>query len=335
VDETVLLLEQKFDYIFATSSTKIGKSIMAAAAKHLTPVTLELGGKSPVYIDDDSNLEIATRRIIWGKCINLGQTCIAPDYILCSKKVEKAFVENAKKILKEWYGDDLKSSPDLIRIINVNHFKRLSKLLEDSKGKVLLGGDKDSSERFISPTLVGDIQPETDSLMQEELFGPILPFITCNSKEDALRFIKNRPKPLALYVFSSSNPTLDYFIDNSSSGAVCCNDVVVQNGWEGLPFGGVGDAGFGRYHGKFSYDTFSHHKSVVVRNFSKAGEAMSAVRYPPYNSRNVQVISTFMKYLHRFNIRKGQPLAYVLSFVMGVAATMAFAGRWMSNKKRL
>jgi hypothetical protein len=142
-----------------------------------------------------------------------------------------------------------------------------------------------------------------------------------------------RPKPLALYVFSSSQKILDYFIDNTSSGAVCCNDVVVQNGWEGLPFGGVGDSGIGNYHGKYSYETFTHQKSVVVRNFSKVGEAIMGVRYPPYKARNTQFVTVFVKYLHKFNIRKGQPLAYAVSFVFGIATTLAIAGRWLGAKK--
>ncbi|ODN04714.1 Aldehyde dehydrogenase family 3 member B1 [Orchesella cincta] len=330
--ETIELLENKFDYIFATSSTRIGKCVMQAAAKHLTPVTLELGGKSPVYIDDDSDLEIASRRVIWGKCINLGQTCIAPDYILCSKSTEKKFIENVKHTLQQWYGEDPQKSSDLTRIINNQNFLRLQKLLKDTKGRIAIGGQTNEDDLFISPTVVADIK-ETDSLMTEELFGPILPIITVNSKEEALRFIKARPKPLALYVFSRSQNTLDYFIEKTTSGAICCNDVVVQNGWEGLPFGGVGDSGIGHYHGKYSYETFVHKKSVVQRSFSKVGEKVYAARYPPYNNWNMKVIASFMKYLHIFEM-KARPVALFATFMAGAVASVAVTVGWLTGFKK-
>jgi len=296
-------------------------------------VTLELGGKSPVYIDKDADIQMATKRIMWGKCINLGQTCIAPDYILCSKAVEAEFIKNAKKYLKSWYGEDIQKNADLARLVNANHFKRLVKLLDGTKGKVAVGGERDSEDLFISPTLVVNVD-ENDVLMNDEIFGPILPFVTVGSKEEALRFIKKRPKPLALYVFTKSTPTQDYFINNTSSGAICCNDVVVQNAWEGLAFGGVGDSGMGRYHGRYSYETFTHEKSVVIRNFSKAGEAMSAVRYPPYTSRNMRIIGTFMKHFKKFNLPKGRFFGYVATFVLGLASAAIVGAEWIVEKKR-
>lgn len=199
VAESTELLKHKFDYIFYTGSSRVGQVIHAAANKHLTPVTLELGGKSPVYLDNTVDFETATKRILWGKFINVGQTCIAPDYIICTKEVEVKFLEQAKKILQEWYGDEPQRSPDLCRIINQNHFNRIQGLMK--AGNIAIGGRVDVEERYIEPTILVDVK-DTDLVMKEEIFGPLLPIYNVNNAYDAIEFIKARPKPLVLYVFT-------------------------------------------------------------------------------------------------------------------------------------
>ncbi|CAH0764290.1 unnamed protein product [Diatraea saccharalis] len=318
--ETSELLQQKFDYIFYTGSTSVGKIVYEAATKNLTPLTLELGGKSPVYIDNTADIEVTTKRILWGKFINVGQTCIAPDYILCSKEVQEKFVQIAKKVLKEWYGDDPQKSPDLCRIINSRHFSRLQTLVDASKDKVVIGGKSDPKDRFIEPTILANVLP-TDKIMEDEIFGPILPILPIENAYEAIKFINEREKPLVLYAFSKNKEVLNSIIENTSSGGMCINDTVMQMGVETLPFGGVGNSGLGAYHGKATFDTFTHKKSCLIKNFSAIGEKLASGRYPPYSEGKLTYITTLMKPMHGPSLKY---LPYLLTFALGAGLSYGF-----------
>ncbi|VVD01069.1 unnamed protein product [Leptidea sinapis] len=261
-EETTELLKNRFDYIFYTGGTNVGKIVYAAATKYLTPVTLELGGKSPVYIDNTVDMEVTTKRILWGKFVNVGQTCIAPDYILCTKEVQNKFIEHAKKILKEWYGEDPQKSPDLCRIITSRHFSRLQSLLDASKDKVVIGGKTDAQDKYISPTIVANVSPD-DKIMEDEIFGPILPIVPIENAYEAIKFINAREHPLVLYLFSKESNIHKIFIEQTRSGSVCVNDTIMFYAVDTLPFGGVGHSGMGAYHGKTTFDTFVHKKSCL------------------------------------------------------------------------
>ncbi|XP_023171529.2 aldehyde dehydrogenase family 3 member B1 isoform X6 [Drosophila hydei] len=313
--ETAELLNQRFDYIFYTGSTRVGKIVHAAANKHLTPTTLELGGKSPCYIDKSVELRTAVKRILWGKLINCGQTCIAPDYILCSKEMEQKFIVEAKEVLKEWYGDNIQSSPDLSRVINQNNFQRLLGLMK--AGRIAVGGKFDASERFIEPTILVDVKPN-DPVMEEEIFGPILPIFTVENAYDAIKFINAREKPLVLYVFSNSQKLIKEFKKNTTSGGFCSNETIMHVGVDTLPFGGVGMSGMGSYHGKYGFDTFTHKKSCLGKNLALLGEKMASARYPPYSDRKASLLS--------FLLRKRRPLpnfylTHVFALGLGIGLT--------------
>jgi aldehyde dehydrogenase (NAD+) len=254
---------------------------MRAAAEHLTPVTLELGGKSPCYVDQDVDLEVAARRIVWGKFFNAGQTCVAPDYVLAHRNVIGELTGALATTIRGFYGDDPKTSPDYGRIINDRHFQRLSALL--GSGKTVCGGDKDGATRYIAPTVITDVDASSP-LMQEEIFGPILPVLPIDSAEAAIAFINRRDKPLALYVFSNSREVSRALLTRTSSGGACVNDTVAHLGVPELPFGGVGPSGMGSYHGKSSFNTFSHKKSVLT----KSTHLDVALRYPPYEADKVK-----------------------------------------------
>ena len=258
------LLAEKFDHIFFTGGTAIGRIIMAAAAKHLTPVTLELGGKSPCIIDADINLDHAAKRIAWGKFINAGQTCIAPDYLLIDRTVKAAFLEKLTAAIREFFGEEAAQSPDLSRIINQRQFDRLTALLDS--GTTIVGGQTDASSRYIAPTVLDNVTWESP-VMEDEIFGPILPVLTYDRLDDAIAQINARPKPLALYLFSRDQAKQQQVLTETSSGGVCLNDTVLHIGVPGLPFGGVGQSGMGSYHGKASFDTFSHYKSILKKTF--------------------------------------------------------------------
>jgi aldehyde dehydrogenase (NAD+) len=264
VEVSQKLLAEKFDHIFFTGGTAVGKIVMEAAAKHLTPVTLELGGKSPCLVDANINLEHTIRRITWGKFINAGQTCIAPDYLLVDKKIKQDLLDGLKKTLKEFYGDNPADSPDYARIISQKHCERLSNLLK--AGEIIIGGETKLAERYIAPTIIDQVSL-TDPVMQEEIFGPILPVIEYTDVAEAIALINSRPKPLALYLFTQNNDLQKRILQETSSGGVCINDTVMHVGISSLPFGGVGDSGMGNYHGKAGFDTFSHHKGVLRNSF--------------------------------------------------------------------
>jgi len=264
VEASQKLLAEKFDHIFFTGGTAVGKIVMEAAAKHLTPVTLELGGKSPCIVDADVNLEHTTRRIAWGKFINAGQTCVAPDYLLVDKKIKQDLLNGLKKSLVEFYGENPKNSTDYARIISQKHCERLTNLL--NKGEIIVGGESKIEERYIAPTIIDQVSL-TDPVMQEEIFGPILPIVEYTDITEAIALINSKPKPLALYLFTQNKNLQQRVLQETSSGGVCINDTVMQFGISSLPFGGVGDSGIGNYHGKAGFDTFSHQKSVLRNSF--------------------------------------------------------------------
>ena len=255
-----MLLQERFDMIFFTGGHKLGKEVMQAAARNLTPVVLELGGKSPCVVDSSADIEIAARRIAWAKTLNAGQTCVAPDYLLIHSSVKEKFVEAFKKEVLKLHGEDIMQSKHFARLVNDRSFERVSSYL--TQGRILFGGKSDASQRYIEPTLLDDVQLDAP-VMQEEIFGPVLPMVTIENLGVAMRFIQEREKPLALYYFG----TLEYgheFIRSTTSGGACINDAVMQIANENIPFGGVGDSGMGHYHGRHSFDVFSHKRSVVV-----------------------------------------------------------------------
>ncbi|KAM5248310.1 aldehyde dehydrogenase family 3 member B1 isoform 2-T2 [Ctenodactylus gundi] len=289
-EETGRLLEHRFDYIFFTGSPRVGKIVMAAAAKHLTPVTLELGGKNPCYVDDNCDPQTVANRVTWFRYFNAGQTCVAPDYVLCSPEMQERLLPALQSAITRFYGDDPKSSPSFGRIINEKHFKRLQGLLQC--GRVAIGGQSDEDDRYIAPTVLVDVQ-ETEPVMQEEIFGPILPLVTVRSLDEAIDFINCREKPLALYAFSNSSQVVKQVLARTSSGGFCGNDGFMHMTLASLPFGGVGASGMGRYHGKFSFDTFSHHRACLLR--SPGMEKINELRYPPYSPRNLRVLLRAME----------------------------------------
>ncbi|XP_048468655.1 aldehyde dehydrogenase, dimeric NADP-preferring-like isoform X2 [Rhincodon typus] len=276
VEETTEVLKQQFDHILYTGSTNVGRIVMEAAAKHLTPVTLELGGKSPCYVDGDCDLDVACRRIAWGRYTNSGQTCIAPDYILCNNSIQDEVVKKIGSAVSEFYGADPQKSPDYGRIVNQRHFKRLMSLLEGEN--VVFGGQRDEKELYIAPTIVTDVDPSS-RIMQEEIFGPLLPIVTVNCAEEAIDFINKRDKPLALYVFSHNKKLIQRIIAETSSGGVTANDCLIHYSVDTLPFGGVGKSGIGAYHGKFSFETFSHRRACVLKSLGM--EKANSIRYAP------------------------------------------------------
>eukprot|EP00063_Salmo_salar_P044249 XP_014019084.1 PREDICTED: aldehyde dehydrogenase, dimeric NADP-preferring-like isoform X3 [Salmo salar] len=290
VSETQELLRQRFDHIFYTGNSTVGKLVMEAAARHLTPVTLELGGKSPCYIDKNVDLRVACRRITWGKFVNCGQTCIAPDYILCEPSIQNRVVEGIRQTLLEFYGPDPKSSPDYGRIINQRHFNRVMALLDGYTAA--LGGQSDSSQRYIAPTVVKDVPPYA-RLMQEEIFGPLLPIVTISDVDDAIHFISEREKPLAIYVFSSNKKVIKRMLAETTSGGVTVNDVMMHYTLNSLPFGGVGQSGTGRYHGKHTFDQLSHHRACLVKSLGM--EEVNMPRYPPQNCQNARRVRLTMR----------------------------------------
>jgi len=285
VEETTQLLKQRFDHIMYTGNTAVGKIVMRAASEHLTPVTLELGGKSPVIITKKANIDLAAKRITWAKFTNLGQTCVAPDYALIDSSVKSEFLDRMNHYVKEFYGSDVQKSPDYSRIINERHCDRIQGLLNGHGGKVVMGGDVDKSDRYVAPTIV--IDPSKDSkLMQEEIFGPVLPVLTINNLDEAIEYINDNEKPLALYLFSSDSGEKNKVVKETSSGALSINDLVLHVHVSELPFGGVGHSGMGAYNSKRTFDTFSHEKPVL----EKATWLDPYIRYPPYNDTKIKLL---------------------------------------------
>ena len=287
VPETQALLAQRWDHIFYTGNGRVGRVVMEAATPHLTPVTLELGGKSPAIIDASANLEVAARRIAWGKFLNAGQTCIAPDYVLVARGLEDRFIELLRRCVFDFYGQDPKASPDFARIVNGAHFERLVKLLDS--GTPAVGGDYDATTRYIAPTVLRDVTSESP-VMQDEIFGPILPVIPIADAEEAVAFVNAREKPLALYVFASDASVVRTVLEGTSSGGACVNATLFNVAVAELPVGGVGESGMGAYHGKASFDVFSHAKSVLKRSTRPD----PALAYPPYTESKEKLMRRFL-----------------------------------------
>ncbi len=281
VETSQQLLAEKFEHIFFTGGTAVGKIVMEAAAKQLTPVTLELGGKSPCIVDTDIDLKIAARRITWGKFFNAGQTCLAPDYLLVDRKIKNNLLDEIKRCLQEFYGANPAKSPDYARIINQKQFDRLVNYLKDLKdGKIIIGGETASEERYIAPTLIDSVSWE-DTVMQQEIFGPILPVIEFTEIAEAINIINSQPKPLALYLFSQNQNLQKRIIKETSFGGGCINHTIIHYAVPSLPFGGIGNSGIGSYHGKAGFDTFSHYKSVLKKPFLLDVKLL----YPPYKNK--------------------------------------------------
>ncbi|XP_070778633.1 aldehyde dehydrogenase family 3 member B1 isoform X1 [Enoplosus armatus] len=278
-EETKALLQNRFDHIFYTGSQSVARSILQAASVHLTPVTLELGGKCPCFIYGRVNMAAAARRLAWAKFFNVGQSCVAPDYVLCSPATRDALLPELRQALEDFYGKEPQTCPDLSRIVTPRHWTRLMKLLERSGGKVVVGGESDQEDKYIAPTVVVDVA-EDDALMEEEIFGPILPILTVESLEEGIDFINRKEKPLALYVFSDESSVVNTVLENTSSGGFCSNDGIIHMTLPSLPFGGVGASGWGSYHGRWTFETLSHRRACMLRGW--ALERLNGLRYPPY-----------------------------------------------------
>jgi aldehyde dehydrogenase (NAD+) len=280
------LLAERFDHIMYTGGGRVGKIVMKAAAEYLTPVTLELGGKSPAVVLADADLAVTARRIAWGKWINAGQTCIAPDYVLVDERVHDALIQQLRAAMTEFYGDDAEQASDYGRIVNSQHCQRLIDYLGD--GTIAIGGRYDKELRYIEPTVLTDVSPDS-KIMQDEIFGPLLPILKVPHLAAAIDFINAREKPLALYGFSKSARSLQQLTEQTHAGNQCNNDTLMFMLNPELPFGGVGPSGMGCYHGKFGFDTFSHHKAVMVRPFWSD----PSFRYPPYTSFKQKLLRWF------------------------------------------
>lgn len=289
VEVSKQLLSERWDYIFFTGSVAVGKIVAKAAAENLTPVTLELGGKNPCIIDETANLKLAAKRIVWGKFVNAGQTCIAPDFILIQKDMKKHFVNYLKEEITKAYGENPEKSPDFARIINTKNWQRLVALIEPEK--VVFGGQTNLKNKFIAPTVVEETSLESP-IMQEEIFGPLLPILTYKKEAEIDAIISKYEKPLALYIFTENPYFYRRIIQNHSFGGGCINDTMIHFVNKRLPFGGVGHSGIGAYHGNLSFDTFSHQKSIV----KKANWLDLPVRYAPYLDK-MPTIKRILKWL--------------------------------------
>ena len=285
--ENTELLEQKFDYIFFTGSMAVGRVVMAAASKHLCPVTLELGGKSPAIVDETADIDLAAKRLVFGKYMNAGQTCVAPDYVLVHKSKKKELIEKLRQSIAHCYPKDASGAViDYPCIVNEKHFERLCGLMQGES--IVIGGEADRARRSIEPTVLDNGSFDAP-IMQEEIFGPLLPLIEYELLDDAINEIRRRPKPLALYLFSSDKSVWERIEKTVSFGGGCINDCLIHVSSPYLPFGGVGDSGMGRYHGKVSFDTFSHHKSMM----NKSTKIDFDVRYRPYDEKKKKMIRKF------------------------------------------
>ena len=290
IDTNTALLNSKFDYIFFTGSPTVGKIVMEAAAKNLVPVTLELGGKSPVIVDKNINVRSTAEKIVWGKTVNAGQTCVAPDYLMVHEDIKDLLIKEMKNVIKDFYGDNVKESESLGRIINNRHFNRLKKILDTDRENIIYGGNYDEEEKYIDPTMI-EVNDWNAACMREEIFGPILPIMTYKDIDSVISSINKQPKPLALYLFTSNRRIEKKVLAEISSGGVSINDTILHLANSNLPFGGVGSAGIGAYHGEESFRTFSHRKSVL----KKSRIFSTTMMYPPYDERQLTVIKKFLK----------------------------------------
>jgi len=328
IPETSALLKEKWDYIFFTGSDVVGRIVAKAAAENLTPYTLELGGKSPTIISPDADLKLAARRIMWGKVLNCGQTCIAPDYVFVPSELKRAFVDECKSVLNQFFQGNVSTSKDYGRIVNERHAKRIAALIDKEKDKILVGGKYDIQSKFVEPTLME--ADATSSIMKDEIFGPILPILTYNDLNTVIEFINSRPKPLALYVFTSSSRFSDRLLKETSSGGVSINDVMMHFANPNLPFGGVGNSGQGNYHGKFGFETFSHAKAVL--NKSVYGDAPA--RYPPYTLGKERLFR-FVASIYRVNSATFGKMFKLVVLPLVIAALAHRAGFTIGFKSNL
>lgn len=289
IETNTSLINGTFDYIFFTGSAQVGKIIMEAAARNLVPVTLELGGKSPVIVDESADIRVAAKRIIWGKTINVGQTCVAPDYVVVNNKVKDELIKELKLQIQSFYGKDAMESKDYGKIVNDRHFIRLKNILDKEADKIIYGGKVNREKRYIEPTLI-DASWE-GAAMSEEIFGPILPIISFSNLDEIIGEIKKLSKPLALYLFTENYEVEKKVLEEISSGGACINDTITHLANPELPFGGVGNSGIGSYHGKESFKTFSHRKSVV----RKTTKINIPIVFPPFNKKNLDNVKKLMK----------------------------------------
>lgn len=286
--ETTKLLEHKFDKIFFTGSTSVGKIVYEAAAKHLTPVTLELGGKSPTFVLADTNIKKTAQRIVWAKFLNAGQTCVAPDYILVDKTIESQFLKALKKEIVEHYKDNDVNQENYLKIINTQNFERLIELIDSDK--IYHGGITNKKDRYISPTILQNISFD-DKIMQDEIFGPILPVIAFTNLDEVIKIVKERPKPLSCYIYSKNRRSINQLLNEISFGGGAINESLMHLSNSNLPFGGVGLSGMGSYHGKAGFDTFSHYKSILDKPFWFE----SSLKYTPYSIKKLAIIKWILK----------------------------------------
>ena len=286
--ENQALLDQKFDYIFFTGGVTVGKEVMTKAAQNLTPVTLELGGKSPCIVDHTAKLDLAAKRLVFGKLLNCGQTCVAPDYLLVERSIKEEFLGYVRKWITAMYGENALENDGYVKMINRKHFDRVCGLIDQSK--VIIGGGSDSTTLKIQPTVMDNVTPD-DAVMQEEIFGPLLPVLTFDTIEEAEDFVRDRPHPLALYLFTESKAVKERFLRRVSYGGGCINDTIIHLATSRLAFGGVGNSGMGSYHGKKSFETFSHEKSIV----DKSTWLDLPMRYAPYTEKSDKMIRKVLK----------------------------------------
>jgi aldehyde dehydrogenase (NAD+) len=286
--ENTALLEQKFDFVFFTGSQAVGKEVLRHAAEHLTPAVLELGGKSPCIVDASANIKLAAKRIVWGKYLNCGQTCVAPDYILCESSVKDEFINEVAGQIKKQFGEKPLENKNYGKIINQRHFERLCGLID--KSKVIIGGEANSTTNQIAPTVMDNVT-ENDAVMGEEIFGPIMPILTFDDFDKLVDELKDKDKPLALYLFSSNKKHIERVTKELSYGGGCINDVVVHLATSEMGFGGVGESGMGSYHGKAGFEAFSHYKSVM----DKKTWLDLPMRYQPYNKLYEKLLHMFLK----------------------------------------
>ena len=291
------LLDLPFDHIFFTGSTRVGKLVMAAAAKHLASVTLELGGKSPAIVAPDANIARAAQAIAWGSFVNAGQTCIAPDYALVQEGQRQPLLDGLRAAIERSYGPESgwSNNPDFARLVDPGAFSRLKGLMDDAVrrgAKVVIGGEANASERYLAPTVLVDV-PEDAPLLQEEIFGPLLPVVTYRTLEDALEYVRRRPKPLALYLFSRSGSTVEETLRGTTSGGVCINNTLIHLANPRLPFGGVGPSGIGSYHGRAGFRAFSHERAVMRQQ----GNPLARLLAPPYRGRMNRMVARFARFL--------------------------------------
>lgn len=329
IPETTELLKERFDYIFFTGSTTVGKIVHAAANKHLTPTTLELGGKSPVYIDDSVDIKVAAKRILWGKLMNAGQTCVAPDYVLCSREVQQKFVNEAENIVKKWYPNGIEASPDFCRILNNKQYQRLAGYLKH--GQIAFGGQTNEKEKFIGLTILTNVKA-TDPVMQEEIFGPILPIISVTNVYEAVKHIKAHERPLAMYIFSNIKKEVSILLENISCGGICVNDTIMHITVETLPFGGIGSSGMGQYHGKYSFDTFTHKKSCLYKNLGSLGETLGSARYPPYTPGKLRFLQFLLKPRGYLSFKY---FPYFLAFALGGITVLGYTSHGLQLKEKI